>query len=261
MKESVLLSYAVGDRLRLLKDGCNEIVDVLSIKTDPETNLESYKVIMNNGNEVQVPQEFLADLSDSDVGQIPVTIDQVKEHLPKLTKDELEALVCPVEKDPLVSEFMAWHDRSGHLPIPDMFRLAEEGLAPSKFLKLKDKKLICPSCLFGKAHKRRWRTSRAHGSLSSEDDTPGSRTSIDHVISAQPGLVPRIDGRHTRQRIAAGCVFVDHASRLSYTHLQTSVDNEQTIDDKIAIGWTVAGYASMPRRISSWIIAWFFSDP
>ena len=113
-----------------------------------------------------------------------------------------------------------------------MFHLVEHGLAPAKFKRLKDTKFICPSCLFGKAHKRKWRNSAAHGSLRSDDDVPGSRTSIDHVISAQPGLVPRIDGRHSKERVVAGCVFVDHASRLSYTHLQTSVDNAQTIEAK-----------------------------
>ena len=62
---------------------------------------------------------------------------------------------------------------------------------------------------------------------------PGENTSIDHVISAQPGLVPRLDGRHTKDRINAGCVFIDHASKLSYTHLQTSVDNQQTLQAKL----------------------------
>ena len=50
---------------------------------------------------------------------------------------------------------MAQHKCSGHLPIPDMFRLAEESLTPSKFLKLKGEKLIYPLCLFEKAHKQK----------------------------------------------------------------------------------------------------------
>ena len=66
------------------------------------------------------------------------------------------------------------------------------------------------------------------------ETAPGDRTSIDHVISAQPGLVPRLDGRHTRDRITAACVFFDHVSGLSYSHMQTSVDNEQTVEAKAA---------------------------
>ena len=87
--------------------------------------------------------------------------------------------------------------------------------------------------MFGRATKRRWRTGKQYSSIVSPSDRPGDTTSIDHVISAQPGLVPRIDGRHSKARITAGCVFIDHASRFSYTHLQTSVDNEQTIEAKL----------------------------
>ena len=59
-------------------------------------------------------------------------------------------------------------------------------------------------------------------------------TSMDHIISAQPGLVPRIDSKHTRERISTGCVFFNHVSGLSYTHMQTSCNNEQTIEAKHA---------------------------
>ena len=44
--------------------------------------------------------------------------------------------------------------------------------------------------------------------------------------------MPRIDGRHSKEQVIAGCAYVDHASRLSYTQLQTSVDNDQTIEAK-----------------------------
>ena len=186
-----------------------------------------------DGSELEVTHEFLRDLHDTDVGTIPVTTDQVLDHLPQLYHEELEALVNPVATDPLVQEFMAWHERVGHLPFSFMFNLAERGIAPTRFLQLKGRKMICPSCLFGKAKRRKWRQSKARGSIRSKDDTPGSTTSIDHVISAQPGLVPRLDGRHTKERINAGCVFVDHYSKLSYTHLQTSADNEQTIQAKL----------------------------
>lgn len=99
--------------------------------------------------------------------------------------------------------------------------------------------------MFGKACRRRWRTGKSHGSLDHPDDVPGTRTSIDHVILAQPGLVPCIDGRHSKEKITAGCVFIDHASCLRYTHLQTSVDNVQTIEAKL-------GYEQFAQSHVSW---------
>ena len=231
-QESALLNYKVGDKLVLVKDGNARAVDVLSIQTDPENHTETYSVIQNDGHQLDVTQEFLR-LPSDDVASIPVTLNQVQQHLPKLSPAELKALLHPVEQDYLLQRFMAWHDRSGHPPFSDMFQLLEQGIAPKEFLKLKGRKLICPSCAFAKAQRRKWGHNKNYGSLTDKSDAPGDRTSMDHVISAQPGLVPRIDGMHSKARITAGCVFIDHLSRLSYTHLQTSVDNKQTLEAKL----------------------------
>ena len=71
---------------------------------------------------------------------------------------------------------------------------------------------------------------------------------MDHVISAQPGLVPRMDSKHTKERITAGCVFFDHVSNHSYTHLQTRVDNDQTIQAKRAYERFVASHGVTLKR-------------
>ena len=57
---------------------------------------------------------------------------------------------------------------------------------------------------------------------------------IDHMISLQPGLMPRISGRHTMDRIVACVVFKDVYSRYTYGHLMTSCDLEQTLEAKLA---------------------------
>ena len=41
-----------------------------------------------------------------------------------------------------------------------------------------------------------------------------------------------MDGRHTLDRITSGCVFIAHVSGYSYTNMQTSYDNVQTIISK-----------------------------
>ena len=130
---------------------------------------------------------------------------------------------------------MAWHFRLGHLSFKKMFRLCEEGHLPHRFLQLKGKRMLCPHCAFGAARRRAWRTKGSQKSLRPDNEfLPGDATSIDHVISAQPGLVPRMDSKHTKERITSGCVFFDNVTGHSYTHLQTSVDNKQTIEAKRA---------------------------
>ena len=71
---------------------------------------------------------------------------------------------------------------------------------------------------------------------------------MDHIISAQPGLVPRMDSKHTKERITAGCVFFDNVTGHSYTHLQTSVDNTQTIEAKRAYERYAASHGVTLKR-------------
>ena len=65
-------------------------------------------------------------------------------------------------------------------------------------------------------------------------DKPGKCTSIDQIVSAQPGLVPRMSGCHTRDRITAATCFFEYKSSFGYTHLCTSTDQEQTLISKAA---------------------------
>ena len=45
-------------------------------------------------------------------------------------------------------------------------------------------------------------------------------------------MAPRIDGRHTKDRIIRACVFLDNYTYYSHTHLQTSIDGDQTLEAK-----------------------------
>ena len=107
VRESVLFNYKVGDKLRYFHDDTFDLVDVLEVSPDPDTNIELYKILTSTGNELTVLQEVLAHPANDGVDVLPVTSDQVQNHLSKLSPEDLEALVHPVERDPLVSEFMA----------------------------------------------------------------------------------------------------------------------------------------------------------
>ena len=77
---------------------------------------------------------------------------------------------------------MLTHDRLGHLPFVDMFKLVKNGRLPKKYLQLKGKKIVCPSCVFAKAKRRNWCGGGAPGSLRSATQiNPSDCTSIEIV--------------------------------------------------------------------------------
>ena len=118
------------------------------------------------------------------------------------------------------------------------------GILPKKFACLRNWKYLCPSCLLAMQRKRYWRSkSKIKGTLRpSSIKKPGDCVSIDHLISAQPGLIPRICGKHTMDRICAAVVFKDHNSDFDYTHLMTSCNLEETIAAKQAFEKIAATY-------------------
>lgn len=52
---------------------------------------------------------------------------------------------------------MAWHEKLNHLLMSEMFKRCENGELPNKFMKLKNKTLVCPSCVIGNMKKKPWR--------------------------------------------------------------------------------------------------------
>ena len=100
-----------------------------------------------------------------------------------------------------------------------------------------------------KQTRRSWR-SKGKPSTIAKDNVkgPGDLVCIDHLISKQPGLLPRISGNHTRDRISAACIFKDVYSKFTYVHLMTSCDLEQTIAAKHAFEKLAATYNVTVQR-------------
>eukprot|EP00957_Ditylum_brightwellii_P021571 1626242-Ditylum_brightwellii.AAC.1 len=72
-----------------------------------------------------------------------------------------------------------------------MQRLAERGAIP-KSIKYVKKAPPCTACLFSKAQRRAWKSrgKKKHIRKASHN-APGRGTSVDHMISHQPGLIPQ----------------------------------------------------------------------
>ena len=142
---------------------------------------------------------------------MPESTEVIKQILNNLSDEELQALLTPTNLSPLQLDFLSLHNKNNHLPFPMMHRLVKLGYLPSKFSSLSsDKSLICPSCIFGKMKRRSWRSRGPPGKILKTTDTrPGSTVCVDQMISKQPGLIPRLQGNHSRDRIF--CITVSSA--------------------------------------------------
>ena len=64
----------------------------------------------------------------------------------------------PTKLTALQHKLLTWHERLNHLSFSEMFQLVKFGILPKKFLALQDSQPLCASCLFGKSHRKGWRT-------------------------------------------------------------------------------------------------------
>jgi hypothetical protein len=112
----------------------------------------------------------------------------------------------------LQEEMMSHHYRLHHLHFPKLIVMAENGEIPHRLATLKGRCPIYLPCLFGMAHKHPWRSKlkQTHSIRKKSDNYLGARASMDHLVSAQPGLIPQISGQLTSMRITGGTVIVDH---------------------------------------------------
>ena len=113
--------------------------------------------------------------------------------------------------------------------------MAEHGFLPKRFLRLKKLLPLCGVCLFGNSKRKPWRTKASSSCIRKANEKyPGAATSVDQLISSQPGLIPQSSGNLLRDRINAATVFVDHFSNYVYVHLMRSVTGEETLEAKQA---------------------------
>ena len=115
------------------------------------------------------------------------------------------------------------------------------------------------ACQFGQAHCRPWQVKgKKAGSIrKKKEKLPGDGTSIDQIVSAQPGLVPIMEGHHTRDRIWGATTFVDHVTNYVYVHLIKDFTQRETLLAKRAYeklmsraGHTVKAYHADNGRFS-----------
>ena len=87
--------------------------------------------------------------------------------------------------------------------------------------------------MFGKLKRLPWRHKYTHNSIHKPShEQPGMDVSVDQVFSQQPGLVGRMEGKYGRKKIYGATVFLDHFIGFSYTHMEFSLNTEETLSSK-----------------------------
>ena len=109
-------------------------------------------------------------------------------------------------------ELLVSHHRMNHCSFKYLIRLSKRGIIPRKLINIR-KLPPCVACIFGKYHKRSWRTKVKHSSLAirkPSETRPGAMTSIDQMVSSQLGLIIQVIGDPNHARFWAATVCVDH---------------------------------------------------
>jgi hypothetical protein len=89
--------------------------------------------------------------------------------------------------------------------------------------------------MYGAMTKQPWRTKAQQDNSKIKSVTrPGDCLSIDQLESPTPGFVAQLKGALTKKQYRAATVFVNHASRLSYIHLQQGLTLAETVEAKRA---------------------------
>jgi hypothetical protein len=139
----------------------------------------------------------------------------------------------PLTADTPQAELLRWHYRLGHIPFARLRILALLVTIPRQLIHVKSPK--CAGCLYGAMTKRPWRTkSQQNKSKIRTVTRPGDCVSVDQLESTTPGFFAQLKGALTKKRYRAATVFVDHASRLSYVHLQQGLTSNETVEAKRA---------------------------
>jgi hypothetical protein len=210
--------------------GTKDLVTFLGVDYVEDMQLKC-QVQLSDGSKVLVYPEMLNYIENPDIASIPQTSDDYCRDCQNIQPDDIKHILDPKPLSPLQEEMMSYHYRLHHLPFPKLIALAERGDIPKRLADLRGRTPICVACVFGTAHKRPWRTKskKKHPIRKKSDNAPGKKTSVDQIVSAQPGLIPQMSGFLTNMRINGATVFVDHYSDHVYVYLMRDLTLDETL--------------------------------
>ncbi len=138
-------------------NGMHDVVQFLGVDFINGMQLKC-NIRLSNDSTKLVDPETLYFIKNPDIAIIPQTLEEYCRDAANLKPLDLEHILKPVTLSPLQEEMLCYHYRLHHEPFPKLIMLAEKGEIPKHLASLKGRCPICIPCLFGKAHKRPWRS-------------------------------------------------------------------------------------------------------
>jgi hypothetical protein len=133
------------------------------------------------------------------------------------------------------AKFLQWHHKLGHVSPKIIEIRAKIGILPRQ---LADCHIpLCTACLFGKATKEPWRTSKTPAKRYPGQlliNKAGHCVSVHQLESSTPGLIVQLHCIPTVMQYTVATLFIDHYSGLGYIHLQKSTSDQETVEAKQA---------------------------
>ena len=118
----------------------------------------------------------------------------------------------------LQAELLRWHHCLGHAPFKTIRLLAAADVLPRHLLSARIPN--CSSCQYEAMTRSPWRGKSSPNRIKPTIVRgPGDCISVDQRESSLPGFVAQLKDRLTKKWYNYATVFVDHYSRLKYTHL------------------------------------------
>ena len=200
---------------------------------------------------VAMPATYVSDDEDDDPvptqspDEQPIQIDRKCPSSAGATRSPSEGVTTDFHTDPhlipqepdtplLASDqelLMTYHEQLWHTSFAQLQVLPKQGIIHRKLANVPP--LKCPSCLYGKAHKRPWRTHKIDLKIK-PSTVPGAVVSVDQLESPVPGFVPIARGQPTTSRYRGASVFADHGTGFTYVHLHQAMTMQETLDAKHA---------------------------
>jgi hypothetical protein len=123
---------------------------------------------------------------------------------------------------------MRWHNLLVHVSMHRLQPMATQGHLPIRIAKCRVH--LCQACVFGKLTRRPWRGKmRLQEGEIDEVTFAGQCVSVNQLESPVAAFVGQMKGILTKKRHKVATVFVNHFSKFSFVHLQSSTKAEDTI--------------------------------
>ena len=160
------------------------------------------------------------------------------EHLqgPRTTRENVGKMELKLNKENSgnddSAQLLRLHQRYGHISFHRLIEMAKQGIINKRYAKCKIP--VCSACLYAKATRKKWRDKGQHKYTKRKISIPGECVSVDQMVSPTPGLVAQISGKLTTKRYKYATIFVDQATKMGYTYLQSTATADETIQAKRA---------------------------